>query len=193
MSDERKKLNNGELESLRAGIEQDCRFKTAFQGYDKKSVKEYICSISESYEEQMAKLSEECKRLSAENAQLLEKLQQKDKDESEIRMEERSRVSSELDIREGLVAKLRLSNEALEAENHRLALENTDMRQMLGENCSYLQSGNEELSSLSDRLSELLQQKFRETENLVRAWQTEYSESIRCIESKINSVGKLSN
>ena len=184
----RKTAEDNSLEKLREGIEQEVRFKTSMRGYDKQAVNEFIAEAAKSHSTEIEELKAECKRLTEENSIFKESLAKLEKTEQDIRSEERRNHQAELDIREGLVDRLRSENERLGEENHRLQLELADLQEKLRENSSRFLRGGDELSSLNGRLFSLLTDKFSEISSLSAAWQKECEETLRSLAGSINTA-----
>ena len=161
------------LDALRNTIELDNRFKTAFHGYDKRCVQDYIAQLSAASEEVLAAKSEELYRLKEENSQLLARIHDQDKLLSEARADERRKLEGAINIKESMLDGLRQTNSRLEDDNHRLQLQITDLNARLSETRSRHADANASACALNSELSELLAGKFAECSGIISSWQNE--------------------
>ena len=173
------------LEALRNTIELDNRFKTAFHGYDKRCVQDYIAQLSAASEEVLAAKSEELYRLKDENTQLLARAHDQEKLLSEARADERRKLEGAISIKESMLDGLRQTNARLEDENHRLQLVITDLQAKLAETNSRHADANASACALNAELSELLAGKFAEYTGIISSWKNEASRLLNSQQTNI--------
>ena len=169
------KAADNPLDALRNTIELDNRFKTAFHGYDKRCVQDYIAQLTAVSEEVLAAKSEELYRLKEENAELLSRAHNQERLLSDARADERRKLEGAISIKESMLDGLRQTNQRLEDENHRLQLQISDLKARLAETNSRHADANASVASLNSELSELLAGKFAECSGIISSWQNEAS------------------
>ena len=169
------KAADNPLDALRNTIELDNRFKTAFHGYDKRCVQDYIAQLTAASEEVLAAKSEELYRLKEENAELLARAHNQEKLLSEARADERRKLEGAISIKESMLDGLRQTNARLEDENHRLQLVISDLQAKLAETKSRHADSNASACALNDELSGLLAAKFAECTGIISRWKNEAS------------------
>jgi len=178
----------GSIDELRKSIEQEKRFKTATFGYEKKSVQQYLDQLNESFRKALEEVTAERDRLAGENAELMERLRRQESDLAEIRSQERRRNETELNVRESAVTTLRAANQRLADENRRCQAENTELRSNLMQTRDNVTDSNQVMVELNRKLTELLQDKIRECEGIVAAWQGEFCETVDTLEAQVQAV-----
>lgn len=174
------------IDSLRAAIEEEHRFKTALQGYNKTEVSDYLKSLNESFSKAIELAEKENKRLAEENAELLGKAETLEQEKAEARSDERRRREAELNMQEGLLSELRAANLRLTEENRRQQTEIAALEAKLAEARSRVSEGGTALSTLNATLESLLQTKVRECEDTVKAWQKEFQDVIDLLDRQVS-------
>lgn len=181
--------DNNPLDALRNTIELDNRFKTAFHGYEKRCVQDYISQLSAASDEALALKSKELDSLKEENAELLARVEGQERLIAEARADERRRLEGAISIKESMLDGLRQTNTRLESENHQLQLMITDLKAQLAETNSRHADSNASAVSLNAQLSDLLSGKFAECAGIISNWQ---SEATRLLDSQSNTTQTLS-
>ena len=166
------------VEGLRSSIEQKERFPTAFGGFQKKAVNEYLERLNKDYGKAINTLVLDVQRKTEENNVLQNRLSMLMNSEDEIRADERKKHEAELGIQQGLVDSLRETNDRLMEENREQQLEISRLRQQLSEVSRSVSDGGNSLLSLKDSLRKMLSGKLTECEGLLSVWEKEYGDVI---------------
>lgn len=170
--------NLSALENLRGEIEQNHRFKTALNGYDKKDVQNYLAELMPTFEAAMAELRDQCTVLRRENTELRAVLAEKQEALEASKTRERIRAEAEMNARESMVDSLRNSNARLTEDNRNRQVEIADLRQQLDDRAAAIADGSASLDALNRHLAAAMKEKIRECEELMRAWSTEFSGAV---------------
>lgn len=176
---------DGSIEGLRASIEEEHRFKTAFSGYDKKSVQDYIKKLTETFEKDTETLRKDNRLLLSERAGFLERLSEQEKQISELENRERMRNEAETAVRENLVRDLRSENRRLMEESRAKQLRITELETRISDMSRNLEEGAVSLNSLNDSLIQLLNEKIKETGHLLYAWKNEFKDTVDAVKQQL--------
>ena len=177
--------NDNAIDDLRASIEQEIRFRTAFSGYDKNEVREYIEALKEECRQAVSSLEAENNRLRAENEALKQSAGELEKQKAEARNEERRKRDAELKMQESLVINLRAANQRLTDDNHAKQLEIADLKEKLSTVRSVTAEGSASLSDLNLSLQTMLNDQVAECRHLIDAWKNEFGNVIEEVNRRV--------
>ena len=160
------------VERLRADLEQEHRFKTSLQGYEKSGVNAYLDKLTEDFAAAADEMEAECARLREENAGLYRRLAEQESELSEARA--RARSGEESGMRESVLEDLRAANQGLQNENRRRQVEITELKEKMNDLRARGQESADSLARLNDRLHDMLLQKLGECDGILGAWRDQF-------------------
>lgn len=199
------------LNALRRDIEQEQRFKTAINGYDKNSVNDYLNKLFATFQSAMSELEAENENLKNENRELYAKLSEQEKMLAAYRGGDRFKTSSfsssssfssasasssgsgDSPMREGMVKTLRAANEQLMDENRRKQLEITNLQQQISNLRASVMDSASTSAMLSQSLDEMLHEKLNECSEIIASWQHEFQSTIDSVTDYAESTTFLMN
>ena len=172
------------LDALRNTIELENRFKTAFHGYDKKSVQEYIAQLSAVFNKALESVEAENERLKGENLELKLRAADQDKLIADARADERHKLEGAISIKESMLDSLRDANQRVTDENRELQLKITELNTCLAEARDKYFDNCASVAALNDELKGLLNAKFAECSGIITNWQ---AESVQLLKNRPSS------
>lgn len=195
------------LNALRKEIEQEQRFKTAINGYDKNSVNDYLNKLFATFQSAVSELETENENLKNENRELYAKLSEQEKMLAGYRGGDRFRTTAmssptsvstasaagDSPMREGMVKTLRAANEQLMDENRRKQLEITNLQQQITNLKASVIDSASTSAMLSQSLNEMLHEKLSECSEIIASWQNEFQSTIDSVTNYAESTAFLIN
>ena len=167
------------LDALRNTIELENRFKTAFHGYEKKSVQDYIGQLSAVFNQALESVKAENERLKNETLELKLRVADQDRLVAEARADERHKLEGAVSIKESMLESLRGANQRLTDENRDLQLNITELNSRLAEARDKYFDNCASVTALNDELKGLLNAKFAECNGIITSWQSESAQLLK--------------
>lgn len=164
------------IDSLRDSIEQDQRFKTVINGYDKKSVNAYLQKLADSFRLTVSSLEREKRVLMTKNAGLQEKIEEQERVIAEFGSDDRKKLEAEYNMQSKLILSLKENERKLIEDIRERDRTIQELEEKL-ERCRQQESERmEKIDSLNSDLKESLRHKFEECSGLIGIWQKELEE-----------------
>lgn len=173
------------IKNLRRKIENENRFSSAWRGYNKGEVNEYLQNIGEN---QAKQIEEERKKTNAEhdkNQQLLAQIQKMNSKIEELQNKLENRDEAEKSVVQKMMDSLKETNSSLMEENSRKKMEIARLEERIETMKSDVINYTEMLAALDKQLKEVLNGKISECNDLIDTWERQFEQTKEGIKEKM--------